>query len=104
MRTDDFKALKISWDPIIPDHTKGEGDIFSYEVEYRNKKIRNAIVSEQVFGNSAYIEGLYFVGVYEVRVRCVVIVQSIPLPTLYMKGRWSDWVESRGQEPVTPGE
>ena len=101
-RSHDDKALNVSWAAIIPDHSKGEGDIFDYEIEYRNKKIDNAAVLEQVSGTWVYIEGLYSKGVYEVRVRCIVMVQSIPMAMEYEKGPWSEWQESDGA-PVTAG-
>ena len=101
-RTVDNKALNISWSAIIPNHTKGEGDMFGYEIEYRNKKTDNATVMEHVYGTWVYIEGLYGEGVYEVHVRCVVMVQSISLPTKFEKGPWSGWVQSEG-EYVTAG-
>ena len=108
LRVDDNKALNISWDAIIPNRSKGEGDIFDYEIQYRNiiqyrnKKILLATATEQVSGTWVYIDGLYFKGVYEVRVRCVVIVQSVPLDTMYEGSPWSEWVESKG-ESNTPG-
>ena len=97
IRVDNNTALNISWDPIIPDHSKGEGDIFDYEIQYRNKKIPLAMATEQVSGTWVYIDGLYFKGVYEVRIRCVVMNQSIPLTTDYERGPWSKWVESTGE-------
>ena len=57
---------------------------------------------EQVSNNWVYIEGLYSEGSYEVRVRCVVMVQSIPLPTKFENGPWSEWKESEGAH-VTAG-
>lgn len=97
LRVNNNTALNISWDPIIPDHSKGEGDIFDYEIQYRNKKIPLAKATEQVSGTWVYIDGLYSKGVYEVRIRCVVMKQSIPLTTDYEGGPWSEWVESTGE-------
>lgn len=101
VRYDDNKVLSVSWNPVIPDHRKGEGNMFGYEIEYRNKKIVNATVLEQVLGTSVQIEGLYSEGVYEVHVRCVVVVQSLPLSTEYERGPWSEWVESDGSTAPT---
>ena len=101
IRTDDNKALNISWSPITPDHSKGQGDMFGYEIEYRNKKVENATVMEHVYATWVYIEGLNSEGAYEVHVRCVVMVQSIPLPTEFERGPWSDWMASEGH--VTAG-
>jgi len=95
-RYDGDKIMDISWDAIVPDHTNGEGDIISYEIEYRNKNISKATTLEQVPNSPVNIEGLYPEGVYEVHVRCVVMIQSIPLPTEYEMGPWSEWVESKG--------
>ena len=54
--------------------------MFGYEIEYRNEKIENATVMEHVYATWVYIEGLNSEGAYEVHVRCVVMVQSTPLP------------------------
>ena len=93
----------ISWKAIIANHSNGEGDAFRYEIEYRNKKIDDAAVLEQMSSIPVYIEGLSSEAVYEVRVRCMVMVQSIPLPTEYERGPWSDWIESDGHGHVTAG-
>ena len=102
LRVDDNKALNISWEAIIPDRSKGEGDIFNYEIEYSNKKIPLVMTKERVSGTWVYIDGLYFRGVYKFHIRCVVIIQSVPLVTMYEEGPWSEWVESKG-ESNTPG-
>ena len=102
LRTDNNKALNISWSAIIPNHSRGEGDMFGYEIEYRNKKIDNATIMEHVYGTWVYIEGLNGEGAYEFHVRCVVMVQSIPLPTKFERGPWSHWMLSEG-EHVTAG-
>lgn len=103
LRTNDNKTLKISWSAIIPNHTNGEGDVVGYEIEYRNKKIDSAIVIERVLSTPVYIEGLSSEGIYEVRVRCMVMTQSVPLRTMYEKGPWSAWVESGQEHTVTAG-
>ena len=102
VRISNNEALNISWIAITPNHSRGEGDMFGYEIEYRNKKVDNAILMEYVSNNWAFIEGLYSKGAYEVRVRCVVMVQSMPLPTKFENGPWSEWIESEGAH-VTAG-
>ena len=95
LRYNDDTTMNISWNAIIPNHTNGEGNMFRYDIEYRSKEV-NTSTMEQVFSTSVYIEGLYSKGVYEVRVRCVVLTQKKPM-LMYESGPWSGWVESKGQ-------
>jgi len=88
--------MEISWEAVVPDHSKGEGDMIAYEVQYRNLGMETGMVKEHVSSDvtSLTINGLSPRGYYEVRVRCVVITQISPPE--FESCPWSEWIESDG--------
>ena len=89
-------VMEISWEAVIPDHNKGEGDMIAYHVQYRNFGMETGMTNEQVSSDvtSVTIYGVSPDVYYEVRVRCVVMTQI--LPPEFESCPWSEWVESDG--------
>lgn len=97
VRINGRKDINVTWNAIIPDHTKGEGYVYRYDIRYYQfDDVDNSIVVEGKNTTEYRIMGVGENVEYTVQVRVVVINSTEPTLTF----QFGTWGGKQLQKPI----